>query len=202
MKTYIYIWYIHIYIYNVSTYIYIYISSVEYNIFRFKISLSVEYNVFWFFGFSRIGVVSGKTILGPLLEEYWKKKLDEEASVEEGLKWSREIWIFSGFNPEKFIPLSLKKIYHKLIEELLICLCKKLWLNQQQQNQWQIDQIRVLSFQRNLNFLWVESREIPWKSRISLLPTDDGLLSFQLSKLNCFLCIWGFLLKLLVFLFL
>ncbi|CAL5327543.1 unnamed protein product [Camellia sinensis] len=36
--------------------------------------------------FDIIGVVSGKAIFGPLLEEYWKKKLEEDAAVEEGLK--------------------------------------------------------------------------------------------------------------------
>lgn len=29
----------------------------------------------------RIGVVSGKAIFGPPLDEYWKKKLEEEAAV-------------------------------------------------------------------------------------------------------------------------
>ncbi|KAG6394274.1 hypothetical protein SASPL_144858 [Salvia splendens] len=31
----------------------------------------------------RIGVVSGKAIFGPPLEEYWKKKLEEEAAAKE-----------------------------------------------------------------------------------------------------------------------
>ncbi|GMP27677.1 hypothetical protein CsSME_00003560 [Camellia sinensis var. sinensis] len=31
----------------------------------------------------QIGVVSGKAIFGPPLEEYWKKKLEEEAAVKE-----------------------------------------------------------------------------------------------------------------------
>ncbi|MQL95854.1 hypothetical protein Taro_028525 [Colocasia esculenta] len=31
-----------------------------------------------------IGVVSGKAIFGPPLEEYWTKKIQEEASKEEG----------------------------------------------------------------------------------------------------------------------
>jgi len=30
----------------------------------------------------RIGVVSGRAIFGPPLEEYWKKKLHEEAAKE------------------------------------------------------------------------------------------------------------------------
>ncbi|PNT26302.1 hypothetical protein POPTR_007G006700v4 [Populus trichocarpa] len=30
-----------------------------------------------------IGVVSGKAIFGPPLDEYWKKKLDEEAAAKE-----------------------------------------------------------------------------------------------------------------------
>ena len=34
----------------------------------------------WFY---RIGVVSGKAIFGPPLEEYWKKKLEEEAAAKE-----------------------------------------------------------------------------------------------------------------------
>ncbi|KAK1276630.1 hypothetical protein QJS04_geneDACA016010 [Acorus gramineus] len=32
----------------------------------------------------RIGVVSGKAIFGPPLEEYWKKKLEEEGAKEGG----------------------------------------------------------------------------------------------------------------------
>lgn len=31
----------------------------------------------------RIGVVSGKAIFGPPLEEYWRKKLEEEAAAKE-----------------------------------------------------------------------------------------------------------------------
>nr|GMC62696.1 Transmembrane protein [Ipomoea batatas] len=31
----------------------------------------------------KIGVVSGKAIFGPPLEEYWKKKLEEEAAAKE-----------------------------------------------------------------------------------------------------------------------
>lgn len=31
----------------------------------------------------RIGVVSGKAIFGPPLDEYWKKKLQEEAAAKE-----------------------------------------------------------------------------------------------------------------------
>ncbi|KAK2981210.1 hypothetical protein RJ640_030599 [Escallonia rubra] len=31
----------------------------------------------------KIGVVSGKAIFGPPLEEYWKKKLQEEAAAKE-----------------------------------------------------------------------------------------------------------------------
>ncbi|KAI5581266.1 hypothetical protein BDE02_07G006200 [Populus trichocarpa] len=30
-----------------------------------------------------IGVVSGKAIFGPPLDEYWKKKLEEEAAAKE-----------------------------------------------------------------------------------------------------------------------
>ncbi|POO00669.1 Transmembrane protein [Trema orientale] len=30
-----------------------------------------------------IGVVSGKAIFGPPLEEYWRKKLEEEAAAKE-----------------------------------------------------------------------------------------------------------------------
>uniref|UniRef100_A0A7N0V1C6 Transmembrane protein n=1 Tax=Kalanchoe fedtschenkoi TaxID=63787 RepID=A0A7N0V1C6_KALFE len=35
------------------------------------------------FGASLIGVVSGKAIFGPPLEEYWKNKLQEEAAQKE-----------------------------------------------------------------------------------------------------------------------
>ena len=31
----------------------------------------------------RIGVVSGKAIFGPPLDDYWKKKLQEEAAAKE-----------------------------------------------------------------------------------------------------------------------
>ena len=37
----------------------------------------------WYNGFCRIGVVSGKAIFGPPLEEYWRKKLEEEAAAKE-----------------------------------------------------------------------------------------------------------------------
>ncbi|KAK1299979.1 hypothetical protein QJS10_CPB13g00088 [Acorus calamus] len=36
------------------------------------------------FGATLIGVVSGKAIFGPPLEEYWKKKLEEEGAKEGG----------------------------------------------------------------------------------------------------------------------
>lgn len=35
------------------------------------------------YGLCRIGVVSGKAIFGPPLEEYWRKKLAEEATAKE-----------------------------------------------------------------------------------------------------------------------
>ncbi|KAF7809950.1 Transmembrane protein [Senna tora] len=35
------------------------------------------------YGLCRIGVVSGKAIFGPPLDEYWKKKRQEEASAKE-----------------------------------------------------------------------------------------------------------------------
>lgn len=34
-------------------------------------------------GFCRIGIVSGKAIFGPPLDEYWKKKLQEETAAKE-----------------------------------------------------------------------------------------------------------------------
>ncbi|GER31002.1 ribosome maturation factor RimM [Striga asiatica] len=45
-----------------------------------KLSL---FPLFFFLFFQLIGVVSGKAIFGPPLDEYWKKKLQEETAAKE-----------------------------------------------------------------------------------------------------------------------
>ncbi|KAK1578972.1 hypothetical protein Q3G72_034634 [Acer saccharum] len=48
-----------------------------------RLCLALVLSLFSWVSFVRIGVVSGKAIFGPPLDDYWKKKLQEEAAAKE-----------------------------------------------------------------------------------------------------------------------